>query len=76
MFHPIGPKRFRSITVEWKKHNPNKIHFTFAPFSSLYYLGKYMKVLFRFALNSAGGSLGYLKNNKYIMKNHKINTYR
>lgn len=57
MFHPIGPNLFLSMTVEWKKHRPNKIHFTFASFSSIYYLGKYVKALFIFAFRPAGGSL-------------------
>jgi hypothetical protein len=57
MFHPIGPNLFLSMTVEWKKHKPNKIHFTFASFSSISYLGKYVKALFMFALSPAGGSL-------------------
>lgn len=56
MFHPIGPNLFLSITVEWKKQRPNKIHLTLASFSSIYYLGKYVKALFIFALRPAGGS--------------------
>jgi hypothetical protein len=56
MFQPKGPNLFLSMTVEWKKHNPNKMDFTFTSFSSTYYLGKYVKALFMFALIPEGGS--------------------
>ena len=57
MFQPIGPKRFLSITVEWKKQSPNRIHFTFESFSSIYSFGKKVKALFILAFNPDGGSL-------------------
>ena len=56
MFQPIGPNFFLSITVEWKKHNPNNIHLTFGSFSSIYSLGKYVNALFMFAFKPDGGS--------------------
>ena len=57
MFHPRGPKRFLSITVEWKKQRPNKMHFTLGSFSSTSSFGKKVKALFMLALIPAGGSL-------------------
>ena len=56
MFQPIGPNLFLSMTVEWKKQSPNNIHLTFGSFSSIYYLGKYVKALFMLAFNPDGGS--------------------
>lgn len=56
MFQPSGPNLFLSMTVEWKKHNPNKIHFTFGSFSSTSSFGKYVNALFMFALIPDGGS--------------------
>ena len=56
MFQPIGPNLFLSMTVEWKKHKPNKIHFTFGSFSSIYSLGKKVNALFMLAFNPDGGS--------------------
>lgn len=52
----MGPKRFLSITVEWKKQSANKIHFNFESFSSTYSLGKKVKALFILAFSPAGGS--------------------
>ena len=57
MFQPIGPNRFLSMTVEWKKQTANKIHLTLGSFSSIYSLGKYVKALFIFAFIPDGGSL-------------------
>ncbi len=57
MFHPNGPNLFLSITVEWKKHKPNKMHLTLGSFSSTSYLGKYVNALFMLALIPDGGSL-------------------
>ena len=44
------------MTVEWKKHKPNNMHFTFGSFSSIYSLGKYVNALFMFAFSPEGGS--------------------
>jgi hypothetical protein len=57
MFHPKAPNLFRSMTVEWKKHRPNKMHLILGSFSSTSSLGKYVKALFMFALIPEGGSL-------------------
>ena len=57
MFHPRGPNLFLSITVEWKKQRPNKMHLTLGSFSSTSSLGKKVKALFMLALIPEGGSL-------------------
>ena len=57
MFHPSGPKRFLSMTVEWKKQRPNRMHLTLGSFSSTYSLGKKVNALFMLALIPEGGSL-------------------
>ena len=56
IFQPKGPNLFLSITVEWKKQRPNRIHLTLGSFSSTYSLGKYVKALFILAFIPDGGS--------------------
>jgi hypothetical protein len=57
MFQPKGPNLLLSMTVEWKKHKPNKIHFTFGSFSVDFFFGEEVKALFMLALIPDGGSL-------------------
>lgn len=56
IFHPLGPKRLLSITVEWKKQRPNRIDLILGSLSSISSLLKYAHALFILALKPAGGS--------------------